>query len=59
MVAPAAKPEPVKLGPPKLEGQTQPLDSAPDPITKPPAPSSSAEASPKSKISIVPAPLFK
>jgi hypothetical protein len=59
VVAPAAKPEPVKLGPPKLEGQTQRLDSAPDSLTEPPAPASSGEASRKSKISIVPAPLFQ
>jgi hypothetical protein len=37
----------------------QPLDSAPDPFAEPPAPASSAGASDKSKISIVPAALFE
>jgi hypothetical protein len=37
----------------------QPPPSAPDPTAKPPAPASSEEASHKSKISIVPAPLFE
>jgi hypothetical protein len=57
--APAAEPESVKIERPKLEAQTQPLHSAPDPTAKPPVPASSEEASRKSKISIVPAPLVE
>jgi hypothetical protein len=39
--------------------QTQPQDSTPDPTAKPAAPASSAEASDKSKVSIVPAAVFE
>jgi hypothetical protein len=60
VVAPASPiPEPVKIEPTQPEVQTQPLGSAPESITKPPAPASSAETSDKPKISIVPAPLFE
>jgi hypothetical protein len=62
VAAPAAheaKPEPVKIEPSQPEARTQPTDSALDPIAKSQAPASSAEASDKSKISIVPAPLFE
>ncbi len=41
------------------EAQIQPSGSAPDPTAKPAPPASSAEASDKSKISIVPAALFE
>lgn len=60
VVAPASPiPEPVKIEPTQPEVQTQPLDLAPELITKPPAPASSAETSDKPKISIVPAPLLE
>jgi hypothetical protein len=57
--APEAKPEPVKIEPRKPEAQTQPPNSAPAPTASPTAPASSAELSRKSKIRIVPAPLFE
>jgi hypothetical protein len=56
--APDAKPEAAKIEL-RPEAQTQPPDSAPDPTAKPAAPASSAEASDKSKVSIVPAALFQ
>ena len=56
--APEAKPEAAKIEP-QPEVQTQPQDSTPDPTAKPAAPASSAEASDKSKVSIVPAAVFE
>lgn len=53
-----AKPEPDKIER-QPEAQTQTLGSAPDPTAKPAAPASSAEASDKSKTSIVPPALFE
>jgi len=56
--APEAKPEAAKIEP-QPQVQTQPQDSTPDPTAKPAAPASSAEASDKSKVSIVPAAVFE
>jgi hypothetical protein len=56
-LAPEVKPEQAKIEP-QPEAQTQP-SAAPDPTATAPALAPSAEASEKSKISIVPAPLFE
>jgi hypothetical protein len=55
---PEGKPEAAKIEP-RPEAQTQLPDSAPDLSAKPAAPAPSAEASDKSKVSIVPAALFE